>query len=122
MLSKEQQTLFYKKLGEAIKAARVNSKVKQESLSDHLGLNRISVVNIEKGKQKVQLHTLIEIASFLNVRMEDLVPPLDYLKSNTVDSKTAKSIQKELEQVEDKNEGGVRLTDFVIYSNSKSKT
>ncbi|HYF66632.1 MAG TPA: helix-turn-helix transcriptional regulator [Ohtaekwangia sp.] len=120
MLTKEQQTLFYQKLGEAIKTARINGKHKQESLSTHLGLNRISVVNIEKGKQKVQLHTLIEIASFLNVRIEELVPPLEYLKSPIIDTKLVKSIKKEMEQVDNKDEGGVRVTDFVLFSKSKS--
>jgi DNA-binding XRE family transcriptional regulator len=121
MLTKEQQVLFYKKLGESIKAARIQGKHKQESVAHHLGLNRISIVNIEKGKQKVQVHTLIELASYFNVKMDDLLPPLDYFKSvSIVDPKLAKSIQKELEQVEDKEEIGIRLKDFISYLKSKS--
>jgi DNA-binding XRE family transcriptional regulator len=120
MLTKEQQTLFYKKLGEAIKTARINGQHKQESVSNHLGLNRISVVNIEKGKQKVQLHTLLEIASFLNVKIEELIPPLEYLKAPVIDNKLVKSIQKELEQVYDKDHGEVRVTDFVLFYKSKT--
>lgn len=120
MLTKEQQVLFYKKLGESIKAARVQGKHKQESVARHLGLNRISVVNIEKGKQRVQVHTLMELSSYFNVKIDDLLPPLDYFKSvSIVDPKLAKSIQKELEQVDDKEEITIRIKDFVSYLKSK---
>jgi len=120
MLSREQQNLFYQKLGERIKAARVNSNTKQDALAIHLSLNRVSIVNIEKGKQKVQLHNLIEIAAYLNVRLDDLLPSLDSVKSALLPSKFVKTMEKELEQVEDKDEGKLKLSDFVItYSNSK---
>jgi transcriptional regulator with XRE-family HTH domain len=95
VLSKQQEKIFRKKLGELVKAARLKAGVKQEILSAQLGFkSRISVANIENGLQNVQLITLIEIAEYLKVPINDLLPPLEPIKSK-VNPALAKGIEKE---------------------------
>lgn len=96
MLSKQEQKLFNKKLGELIKAARIKANVKQEELSSYLGFkSRISIANIENGKQNVQLTTLLEIADHLNLSITDLIPPLESVKKE-INPKLIKHIGKEV--------------------------
>ena len=67
---------FYKNLGQLIRDFRKKEKISQETLATHLGLSRISVVNIEKGKQKVQIYTLYLISKYLKISMNNLMPEL----------------------------------------------
>jgi transcriptional regulator with XRE-family HTH domain len=49
----------------------------QDNLALRLSLSRTSIINIEKGRQQVLVHTLADIASALGVPMTELVPPQD---------------------------------------------
>jgi transcriptional regulator with XRE-family HTH domain len=120
MLSKEEQSFFYKKLGEGIRACRLKEGCKQEVLAQRLGLTRISIVNIEQGKQKVQLHVLIEIVVALNTTLEQLVPSFNFVKNALPPSKLEKDIKKELEKFDVKAGASDIVTDFVKLSKSKS--
>lgn len=74
------QDKFYAELGENIKELRQKRGYSQEDLAIFLNLTRTSVVNIEKGRQRPPIHTLSEIASFLNVHMSELFPSADEKK------------------------------------------
>ena len=65
---------FYVGIGDKIKKVRTKRDYSQDDLAKFLDLTRTSVVNIEKGRQRPPIHTLFEIASFLNVPVEDLFP------------------------------------------------
>ena len=80
MLKKVEQNTFYLKLGQKIRDIREHRNLKQETLASHVGFTRISISNIETGKQKVQLHTLVELATYLKVSVEDLLPSIDVIK------------------------------------------
>jgi len=71
LLTNEATTIFYRRLGEIIKRARVEFGVSQEIVAEALGLSRVSIVNIEKGRQKIQIHTLIEIVNYLDIPISD---------------------------------------------------
>lgn len=116
MLTKKEQDAVYKKLGEIIKAERIKAGIKQEELSTYLGfVSRISIANIESGKQKIQLHTLIEIADFLKLSITDLIPPLETIRKE-VNPKLVKKIGKE--GIDDP--GTVeKIKDFIRFSTSK---
>ena len=64
---------FYSVVGGKIKEARVREKVTQTDLARLLGLTRSSIANIEAGRQRVQLHGLVQIAIALNLPVADLV-------------------------------------------------
>lgn len=116
MLTDIELNVFYKKLGENIRAARGNNFL-QEDLAKKTGLSRASIVNIEQGRQKIQLHALIEIAALLQVHLSELIPPFDDLKA--IDSKVEKKLQKEIEQFTDAENVGSILRDFLKLSQSK---
>ena len=65
---------LYKFVGKRIRAVREKRKVSQERLAKQIGLTRTSVTNIEGGRQKLLLHTLVEIAKQLHVPTVDLLP------------------------------------------------
>lgn len=117
MLSKEQQELFYKKLGTLIRAARERSENhnKQEVLSKQVGLSRASIVQIEKGIQKVQLHTLIQIAKCLQVEVNELIPPLESLQQEQ-NAKLVKKMDKEPLKDVDTADSKTKLTEFLKIS------
>ena len=64
---------FYMELGARIKDARIKADLNQEVLAQQLNLTRASIVNIEKGRQRPMIHTLIEIAEILNTNLSLLL-------------------------------------------------
>jgi transcriptional regulator with XRE-family HTH domain len=64
---------FYLKVGRRIAEIR-NGKMTQEALAKELSLTRTSVINIEKGRQQILLHTLIDIARILQVSPIEFLP------------------------------------------------
>lgn len=118
VLSKQEQETFYKRLGAQIRAARRKEEQSQENLAMMLGFKtRVSIVNIEKGLQKVQLHTLMEIAEYLNLNIQELLPPL---REAILDKKTEKKMHEELEKFQDKILTEEKAREFIIFSKSKN--
>jgi transcriptional regulator with XRE-family HTH domain len=72
LLTEKQQEIFYKWLGDQLKKARINKGATQQDLAEQLNLNRVSMANIEKGKQKIQIHNLIEAAHYLQISFDSL--------------------------------------------------
>jgi transcriptional regulator with XRE-family HTH domain len=75
-MTESDQNRFYELLGERIKEARTNAKIKQETFASYLNLSRSSIVNIEKGRQHPQIHLLWDIATILNIEVIELFPKL----------------------------------------------
>ena len=46
----------------------------QEALASEIGLSRTSIVNIERGRQQLLLHTLAQISAALSISLQDLLP------------------------------------------------
>lgn len=67
---------YYVALGRQIARAR-DGKMTQDTLAQKLCLTRTSIINIEKGRQQVLVHTLADIASALGVPVGELLPPQD---------------------------------------------
>ncbi len=65
---------FYRQVGERIRKERLARKVSQEALAMTVGLKRTSISNIEKGRQKLLLHTFYEIAETLKAQPTVLLP------------------------------------------------
>ncbi|MFS0490822.1 helix-turn-helix transcriptional regulator [Leadbetterella byssophila] len=57
-------------LGKTISEIRKKKKISQETLGQELSLTRYSIVNIEKGKQQINVYQLWKIAEILNVKIE----------------------------------------------------
>lgn len=116
MIKEQQQSSFYQWLGEQIKRARKNANLTQEELAKQLSLSRVSVANIEKGKQKIQIHTLIETAYYLNMSFEDLYKrALESLKfESTIESRI-------IREVDPKNLAGIRNLKYLITETLSKK-
>jgi transcriptional regulator with XRE-family HTH domain len=57
---------FYAVVGRLIREARERRGVTQEALATLVSLSRTSLTNIERGRQKVQLHTLCRLERVMN--------------------------------------------------------
>ena len=65
---------FYKKLGENIRGARKAIGKSQDEIGTAIGMQRSSISNIEKGRQKLLLHTFSELADVLGIEPTKLLP------------------------------------------------
>lgn len=104
-------------VGQLIRDARENAGVKQEVLSHNLGFkSRISISNIESGRQNIQLATLVEIADYLKVGVSSLIPGLETIKK-AVSKKMTRNIEKE--GVEDAT-SYEKIKDFIRFTTTKN--
>lgn len=117
MLNKVDQNSFYQKLGENIRSVRDEKKVKQETLANHLGFTRISISNIETGKQKIQLHSLIQLSDYLQVPIENLLPsPRQVMKE--INSKIERKINNT--EISNNSNSLEKIKDFIRLSTSNT--
>jgi transcriptional regulator with XRE-family HTH domain len=65
---------FYVQLGKRIRIARKDQGRTQEDIAARLDINRTTFVNIEKGRQRLAVHQLVELADALGCKPEDLLP------------------------------------------------
>lgn len=73
----EQLDFLYEQVGNNIRLARENKGISQEQLAKSVALSRTSIVNIEKGRQRISLHHLMEIAYKTDSEINKLLPGLD---------------------------------------------
>ena len=70
-----------KQIGKAIIFHRKKSKLTQKQLADLAGVGKTVVFDIEKGKETVQLNSLLKVLSILNIKLK-MISPLMYLMEN----------------------------------------
>lgn len=72
----ENSEAFYEEVGRRICEARKQRKppLTQEQLAAKVKLTRTSITNLEKGRQKLLLHTFADIAAVLQVQPASLLP------------------------------------------------
>ena len=64
---------IYAAIGRRIRLARELRKLTQYELADAMGRTRASIQQMERGSQRIHIHTLIEIARLLKVPAISLV-------------------------------------------------
>lgn len=74
----------YELIGRLVRARRTKLELTQEDLAQRVGLKRTSITNIEKGRQKIQVHTLFELATALEVDPSALVPSFKTLEPDNL--------------------------------------
>ena len=74
----EENRRFYAAVGQRIAKARTG-RLTQEALAKKATLTRTSIINIEKGRQQILLHTLVDIAQALQISLTDLIPEMSDL-------------------------------------------
>lgn len=65
---------IYRELGMRLRAIRKLAGKSQEELADFTGLSRTSITNTELGRQKVSLFTIYQMADFLEIQPDQLLP------------------------------------------------
>jgi len=65
---------YYAAIGRKIADVRGQTGITQEALAAKISLSRTSIINIEKGRQQLLVHTLVDIARALHVTPSDLIP------------------------------------------------
>lgn len=63
-----------KKIGPMVKKVRRKSSLSQEDLADCVGVTRSSIANLESGRQRPSLMTLVRIGSVLGLELGFLDP------------------------------------------------
>ncbi len=67
---------FYREFGDLLRHARKDKGLSQADIAPGVGLSRTSVANIERGRQRMSIHLLMEFARELGVEPCTLLPPL----------------------------------------------
>ena len=89
----------YKAIGQRIKIARIRKGITQEAVPDIIDVTPAHMSNIETGKTKVSLPTLIAIANALSVSVDTLLCD-NVLTSKVVFEKEAKELFKDCDEYE----------------------
>jgi transcriptional regulator with XRE-family HTH domain len=63
-----------KAFGRKLRNLRRERDLSQSQVGDSLGWSRVTIANLESGKQNIQLHQIFSLASVLNVQIERLIP------------------------------------------------
>ena len=87
-------SLLYEQLGRTIAKVREEKDYSQEKLAKKVRLTRTSITNIERGRQRIQLHTLYMIADILKVELSELLPSRKTL--NQVQSAASVTVSDDL--------------------------
>lgn len=119
-MTEEDRARFYEILGNKICRLRRDGQISQEALAKKLSLSRVSIVNIEKGRQRPPLHTYWEIAETLGIPLGNIIPTVGEIVDNSggieLDAETIAQIS---EAAEHDPATRRRLTDFVQSAKSK---
>ncbi len=65
---------FYVEVGRRVRNARDERGLTQEALATLVSLTRTSITNIEKGRQKLLAHTIMDLATALKIPPATLLP------------------------------------------------
>lgn len=89
----------YKAIGQRIKIARIKKGITQEAVADIADVTPAHMSNIETGKTKVSLPTLIAIANALSVSVDTLLCD-NVLNSKVIFEREAKELFKDCDEYE----------------------
>lgn len=64
----------YRRMGKRLRLLRQERRITQDELGRRLGLTRTSIVNMEKGRQRIPLHHVVRACKILRVSIADLLP------------------------------------------------
>jgi len=70
-----------KQIGRIIIFHRKKSKLTQKQLADLAGVGKTVVFDIEKGKETIQLNSLLRVLSVLNIKLEMKSPLIHFMET-----------------------------------------
>ena len=96
-MKKAELKYLYESVGNQIKELRRKAGFSQDELATKLNKSRVSIVNIEKGRQRPSLHLLIELSMVFNVKLDEFVP-INYNNGKSEERKLNSQIAKAVQQ------------------------
>jgi transcriptional regulator with XRE-family HTH domain len=81
------QKALYEVVGRRLREARREMRLTQGALAESVGLSRTSLTNIEKGRQKILVHTLFALATALQIPASELLPESERAGTDSLDDK-----------------------------------
>lgn len=84
------ETILYKNLGEKIKDLREKKGSKLEDFAKEIEISRASLANYESGTQPLGISTLYRIAAYLNISLNEILPPIDEVTTSLPEEKIEK--------------------------------
>lgn len=90
---------LYVEFGARVRRIRTGAGLTQEQLAERVGLSRTAITNIEKGKQHVALHQLLDIATALGVPTQSLLPISEEVAAQALIEKAAKFVSSTQDQL-----------------------
>ncbi len=106
-------TVNYEKVGDKIRERRNFLKITQENLANDIGVSASFISDIENGRRKMSLETIIKISITLKTSLDYFV--LDNVKDVKINNKTKFEELKNILGTVDENKENVFL-DFAINS------
>lgn len=103
---------FYQELGFVLSEARKNAKLSQEILAEKVGLSRVSIVNIEKGRQTPPLHVLWTFSNIVGVELSELLPQFE-INHNKLNPSLKKIISKNEKAGQYSDESSMKINSFI---------
>jgi transcriptional regulator with XRE-family HTH domain len=74
---------LYTDIGNKLKTIRVEKKINQDQVAKKLSLSRTSIINFEKGNQRISLHDLFQYCEFLKIDITDVLPSMNDVSSHS---------------------------------------
>lgn len=84
---------IYRVFGSRLRELREQKSVTQEELARRVDLSRTSITNIEKGRQRVMLHQMVELAEALDADPLSLLPVGEALHEPPVREDVARVVE-----------------------------
>ena len=89
-IRKEYETIFYRQIGDIIRMHRRKSNLTQDDLGFLLNISRVSINNIELGKQRLPLHIISYVCEVLEINLLKFIPKYSYGMRTISELKTVK--------------------------------
>lgn len=83
---------IYRVFGSRLRELREEKDVTQEELARRVDLSRTSITNIEKGRQRVMLHQMVELAEALGAEPLTLLPASETLRTKPLRADVAEVV------------------------------
>jgi transcriptional regulator with XRE-family HTH domain len=123
LLTEAIQDAIYEELGRQIKAAREKEGINQDVVAKYLELSRVSVSNIEAGKQKIQIHTLLDLVKLLQIDLDELLVPIKRMLADDISEAREKRIHDSLKTSSSSEKAikddTIRVKNFIGFIKSK---
>lgn len=84
-MTEKEKIFFYEFIGNKVKQLRVSLGMTQEDLAKKLGKSRVTVVNIEKGRQHPPLHMIIDFSRIFNIPAGEFINETKWGRSKKTD-------------------------------------